>query len=186
MICIMRIIAGKHKGRQLFAPQGDHARPTADMVKQAMFTKLQFFVADASVLDLFAGSGAIGIEAISRGAKQVVFVDQNPLSTRCILQNLQTISESATVLQHHFLAAITQLKGQQFDLIVLDPPYNSQLYTDALNAIASSQLLAKGGIIVCEHSADYTIKTEHFDTTDIKKYGTKKLTYLTEKNNETI
>ncbi|MFA6859906.1 MAG: 16S rRNA (guanine(966)-N(2))-methyltransferase RsmD [Clostridia bacterium] len=174
----MRIIAGKYKGKTIDAPKGDHARPTADMVRQALFTKLQFFIGGKSVLDLFAGSGAIGIEAISRGATEVVFVDENPLSISCIKKNLEKITEKGLVLETNYAMAIKKLAGKKFDLIYIDPPYASNLYLPALRLIFERELLAPNGIVVCEHLASEEILPAKFFMFDQKKYGIKKLSYF--------
>lgn len=183
----MRIIAGKHRGRQLTSPEGDHVRPTADMVRQALFTKLQFFVPNTRVLDLFAGSGAMGIEALSRGASEVVFADVDIRSIRCIRQNLKQIKEeNATVINGDFEQVLKQIKGKQFDLIVLDPPYQANFYETALIKIKEYDMLSKNGIIVCEHAQEIEIQTKLFEIVDIKKYGNKKLTYLKASENEEV
>ena len=176
----MRIISGKFKGKPLKELKYDHIRPTADKVKQALFTKLQFDIPSSRVLDLFCGTGALGIEAISRGASEVVFVDKNPKSVSLTKENLKMIGSNAKVLCMPFDKAIQSLDGQ-FDFIFVDPPYKSELYETALRLIFEKKLLSENGIIVCEH-----LKTDKFDYSpfvvyDEKVYGIVMLTFL--KNN---
>lgn len=172
----MRIVAGKYKGRILFSPINS-ARPTLDKVKQAIFTKLQFDIEGKNVLDLFAGSGALGIEAISRGAKSVVFVDKDYKSIEIIKKNLKLINEQAKVLKCDFKTALCLFK-QPFDIIFLDPPYASNFYSDALKIIKEKKLLSKDGIIVLEIGEEYIVKQTEFEEFDKKNYGTVVVKYL--------
>lgn len=174
----MRIISGKYKGRVLQENHYDHIRPTTDKVKQALFTKLQFEIEGARVLDLFCGTGGLGIEAISRGAREVVFVDQNERSVSLTKKNLASINESARVVKSDAVKFLEREKGQ-YDLILIDPPYNSEVYEKIINVIYNNNLLAKEGTIVCEHSKQRPFSWEPFDVYDEKNYGTIALTYLT-------
>ncbi len=174
----MRVTAGKYKGRLLINNKYQHIRPTADIVKQALFNKLTIEILDAKVLDLFSGSGALGIEAISRGASEAVFVDADKRSVDYTKANLKNLGITAKVLHLSFDAALNLLKGQQFDIILLDPPYKSELYLPALELISKLNLLSDNGIIVCEHDKDYTLPLGDFRLLDEKRYGIKKLSYL--------
>ncbi len=174
----MRVTAGKYKGRVLIDNKYQHIRPTADIVKQALFNKLAFDVIDARVLDLFSGSGALGIEAISRGAKEVIFVDSDMRSVEYTKANLKKLGALAKVLNLPFDKALNSLKGKQFDIILLDPPYKSELYLPALNIIFDLKLLSENGVIVCEHEKDYILPLGNFQLLDEKRYGIKKLSYL--------
>ena len=176
----MRIIAGKYRGKVLFSPQTTKVRPTADMVKQALFTKLQFFVQDKTVLDLFSGSGALGIEAISRGAKNVVFVDKDRDSILLTRKNLNHIGETATILHRDYRSALESFNAK-FDLIIVDPPYASGVYDECLKIIREKNLLADDGIIVCEHDIKEKISDIYFEIFDEKRYGTVYLTYMQKK-----
>lgn len=121
----MRVIAGTARGRRLTAPPGDSVRPTSDRVREAMFNRLESLdmIRDAAVLDLFAGSGALGIEALSRGAASVVFVDEDSASIRSIKANLETLDMDATI--HRMNAArFIDSTTERFDLALLDPPYD--------------------------------------------------------------
>lgn len=173
----MRITAGKFKGRVLNKVPYSHIRPTADVVKQAMFNKLAFVLPGARVLDLFCGSGALGIEAISRGAGEVIFVDKDSRSVALTKDNLKNLGITASVLRAPFESALKTLTGK-FDIIILDPPYKSNDYTSALMLIEEYGLLAEDGIIVCEHDKHDKLDPLDYQVVDEKIYGLKCLTYL--------
>lgn len=173
----MRIISGKHKGRSLLAPKTEDIRPTLDIVKQAFFTKMQFEIMDAKFLDLFGGSGAIGIEALSRGA-DVTICDNNQKSIELIRKNLQLIDESCDV---QFVDYKKYLKttNKTFDLIYIDPPYeHTRAYESALRLIKQNTLIERDGCVVCEHFCDVKFDHEGFTLVDQKKYGTVILSYF--------
>ncbi len=176
----MRIIAGKFKGKPLKELKLDHVRPTGDKVKQALFTKLQFEIEGARVLDLFCGTGGLGIEAISRGAGEVIFVDKSAKSAALTRENLKTIKSDAKVYNVPYEKALEKVEGK-FDLILVDPPYKSGVYEDVINLIAERDLLAEGGTIVCEHAKEDEFSFEGYEIYDQKRYGTVKLTYLKNK-----
>ncbi|MBE7074362.1 MAG: 16S rRNA (guanine(966)-N(2))-methyltransferase RsmD [Clostridiales bacterium] len=172
----MRVIAGKYKGKPLRSPQSDNIRPTGDKVKQALFTKLQFFVVGSNVLDLFCGSGALGIEALSRGANKVVFVDKDRRSIMLTKDNLKSVNENQVVLNCNYDVALAKL-DQKFDLILVDPPYASGVYNNVLSLVYQHNLLSDNGYIVCEHPNDMIIDS-NFIIVDQKRYGTVTLSYL--------
>lgn len=174
----MRVDAGKYKGRRLLENKYDHIRPTTDKVRQALFVKLQFFVPDARVLDLFCGTGAMGIEAISRGAEKVVFVDKDARSVQMTKNNLKLLGIENKVFKCDALIFLERCT-EQFDLIILDPPYKSGLYEKVLSKISEKNLLADDGIIVCEHAKEDDFDYQGFVVQDEKRYGTIMLTYLT-------
>lgn len=174
----MRVVAGSKKGKHLLENNFEHIRPTTDKVKQALFTKLQFFVEDKRVLDMFCGTGALGIEALSRGAREVVFIDKNPKSVYLTKQNLKNLSLDAKVLTADALKILNANWGQ-FDLILIDPPYKSGLYKPALEIVDKFDLLAEGGVIVCEHAKSDEFDFSPFVKVDEKKYGDIILLYLT-------
>ena len=180
----MRVTAGKFKGRVLEQNKFDHIRPTADMVKQAIFNKIAFLVPGARVLDLFCGTGALGIEALSRGADEVVFVDKDFRSVALTRQNLAKLGVQAQVVKSDYLNALKYFKGlgKTFDIILLDPPYQSGVYQSCLEAICEYQLLEKGGMIVCEQSKDLSFDFSLFNLESEKLYGIKKVVYLTRKD----
>lgn len=177
----MRVISGKFKSKQLSSPTSDNIRPTGDKVKQALFTKLHFFVPDAVCLDLFSGSGALGIEAISNGAKQVVFVDKDRRSVALTKKNLQSVGVNAKVICADYKTALDILDNK-FDLILVDPPYKSGVYDDVMLKIAQKNLLNDDGYVVCEHPNELTIFAPDFELVDKKRYGTVTLSYYQLKN----
>lgn len=173
----MRIVAGKYRGKILFPPKDKTIRPTTDKVKQALFTKLQFDIQDAVVLDLFTGSGALGVEALSRGASKVYFVDKSKINLSIAKKNVESLNESGVFLCCDYEKALLSLK-EKFDLIILDPPYASDYYERALELIYKNNLLKENGIIVCEHDNTVSISQTYFEIFDNKRYGDIHLTYL--------
>ncbi len=144
----MRVISGEARGRKLKTPDSFDVRPTTDNVKESVFNILMNDVEGRKVLDLFAGTGQLGIEALSRGADSVVFVDKDPKSVSLVKENLQLCRFSAEVFRSD---AVSFLKsGRQYDLIFVDPPYDSELYDEVLPVINSFDLLTPGGIIIVE------------------------------------
>ena len=144
----MRVITGTARGRVLKELEGLETRPTTGKVKESMFSIIQFDIEGRRVLDLFAGTGQLGIECLSRGADSVVFIDQSREAVKIIKENLKACGLSAPVLQQE---ALSYLRGcGRFDLIFVDPPYDSGLYEPVLNVINSVDILSDGGIIVCE------------------------------------
>lgn len=148
----MRVITGTLRGRKLAEPQGLDIRPTADQVKEAIFNIIQGDVEGRSCLDLFAGTGQLGIEALSRGAKDCVFVDQSRTAVQLVRQNLQKCGLEQRVYQTDALRYLES--AEQYDLIFLDPPYHMGLYGEVLSRIKAFDKLRTGGIIVVESSAE--------------------------------
>ena len=144
----MRVITGTARGRKLKTPEDYEIRPTTDNVKEALFNIIQFDIEGRRVLDLFAGTGQLGIEALSRGAKSCVFIDESRDAVRIVKENLKTCGLNATVLQTNALDFLRG--GERFELIFVDPPYDAGLYEPVLKAINSVDKLSDGGIIVCE------------------------------------
>ncbi|MBR4627604.1 MAG: 16S rRNA (guanine(966)-N(2))-methyltransferase RsmD [Ruminococcus sp.] len=149
----MRVITGIARGRRLTAPEGLDVRPTADKVKEGIFSAVQFDIEDAYVLDLFAGSGQMGIEALSRGAKRAVFVDNSPRSINCVNENLRNtgLALHAEVINRDSYDFI-KMTGQKFDMIILDPPYHYG-HIAALLPYAAKKL-RQGGCIICEYERE--------------------------------
>ncbi|MEW6173057.1 MAG: 16S rRNA (guanine(966)-N(2))-methyltransferase RsmD [Bacillota bacterium] len=150
----MRVIGGLAKRRTLKAPPGRSIRPTAERVKEALFNILAAKIPDAVFLDLFAGTGGIGIEALSRGAARVVFVDRSSRALNLIRENLRRtgFSERAMVIPQDALTALSLLRrcGESFDVIYIDPPYGKGHESKALPSIASKGLLNPGGLVITE------------------------------------
>ena len=177
----MRVIAGKYKSRKLNEFKNPTTRPTLDRVKEGIFSKIQFLVSDATVLDLFSGTGGLGIEALSRGAKQVYFVDNNKIAFNLIKQNLHLLNEDMQpVLNINFDVALQKFKSEniKFDIVLLDPPFNKGLAHSAIDMILKLGLLNDNATIVYECDATEEIKTfEGLTEPEIKKYGTVKVLY---------
>ncbi|MFC2950217.1 16S rRNA (guanine(966)-N(2))-methyltransferase RsmD [Virgibacillus sediminis] len=173
----MRVIAGIHKGRQLKAVPGKSTRPTTDKVKEAVFQAMGPFFDGGAVLDLFAGSGSLGIEAVSRGMDQAVFVDKHPKAIQTIYENLKMLKleERAEVFRAEAFRAIqaASKRGLEFDLILLDPPYKKVDYGKLLNEILRLELISRGGIVYCEHDPADSPSDIHTEFSLLKKenYG---------------
>ncbi|MBQ3007691.1 MAG: 16S rRNA (guanine(966)-N(2))-methyltransferase RsmD [Clostridia bacterium] len=146
----MRVITGSARGMTLRTLEGDNTRPTSDKVKEAIFSAIQFEIEGRRILDLFAGSGQLGIEALSRGAKNAVFVDADKNAVKIIKENLAKtkLDSLATVAQTDSIAFLT-MTNQIFDIAFLDPPYETGLLQKALSKIDAS--IAEGGVVICEH-----------------------------------
>ena len=173
----MRVISGKAKGIQLQTPQGMLTRPTTDRVKEALFSILQFDLPGARVLDLFGGTGQLGIEALSRGARLAVFVEQSRKAQEMVRQNLLTtkLAEHSRVTA---MDAIAYLQGcrDTFDIALLDPPYHSGLLEKALPLLEPK--MSPGGVILCESALDEALppKVGAFQIKKEYRYGKIKLT----------
>lgn len=177
----MRVISGSARGKMLDAVPGQDTRPTTDRVKESVFNILQFRVAGAAVLDLFAGTGQMGIEALSRGAARAVFVDQAPRAIAVIEKNLAgaRVRAHAEVIRADYRRALERLRGQKFDIIYLDPPYGGALLNSALNAVELFDILSTDGIIICESSAeDSVICPDSLAVQKVYRYGTICLTAM--------
>ena len=153
----MRVITGTARGRRLKELQGRETRPTTDKVKESIFSIIQFDLEGRRVLDLFAGTGQLGIEALSRGAKECVFVDQRKDAVALVRENLELcrLTESARVRQGDALAYLKS--GERFDIIFLDPPYGSGLLEQALADITRFDICREHGIIVAESAAEQVL-----------------------------
>ena len=149
----MRVITGTARGRNLQAPDGQAVRPTSAMVKEAIFSIIQFEVAGARVLDLFAGSGQMGIEALSRGARECVFVDNSRESLGALRENLKSTGpwKNAKVVAGTVQSFLRGLGGEPFDIVFLDPPYSDELLEECLSLLSGHVL--EGGVILCEAGA---------------------------------
>ena len=144
----MRVITGTARGRKLMEPKDMTVRPTTDMVKEAIFSIVQFDVPGRRVLDLFAGTGQLGIEALSRGARECVFVDNSPASLALVRKNLEICRMQAPVIRSDALSYLENCG--KFDLVFVDPPYHGKLYDKILQNIFGFDILNDGGIILVE------------------------------------
>lgn len=154
----MRVITGTARGRKLGQLQGEDTRPTTDRVKESIFNIIQFDIEGRRVLDLFGGTGQLGIEALSRGAAHCTFVDLRREAVNLIRENLSLtgLADRAQVVQSDYLAYLTRAEGK-FDLVFLDPPYSAGLLEKALGAIANIDIMSGNGIILCESAADKSL-----------------------------
>lgn len=149
----MRVITGAARGRRLSAPEGLDVRPTTDKVKEAVFSAIQFNIEGAYVLDLFAGSGQMGIEALSRGAARAVFVDSSARAVKCINENLRTVKfERLSEVISRDSYDYIKLTAGMFDIIILDPPYRCGHIGNVLPFAAKK--LNPGGFIICEYESE--------------------------------
>ena len=169
----MRVISGKYKGRFLNGFNINGTRPTMDRVKESMFAMIQDYLKDAIVLDLFAGSGSLGIEALSNGASKCYFVDNNQMAIDTIKKNTIGIDDTVILKKDCFKAL--ENFDIKFDIILLDPPYHDNLINKTLKKIKYYNLLNEKGIIVCE--VEEEIKTDYKIIKE-KKYGSKKVIVL--------
>lgn len=180
----MRVIAGSAKRLQLKTPNGRDTRPTTDRIKETLFNMLAPDLYDCTFLDLFAGSGAIGIEALSRGARKAVFVEHDPRAAACIYENLRHthLEERAEVQKGDVLFALRQLEGREkFDFIFMDPPYGQDLEEKVLNYLSASTLLNKDALIIVEAALSTSfpyLQEGGYVLDKEKKYKTNKHVFL--------
>ncbi len=170
----MRIIAGEYKGRRLASPIDDRVRPTTDKVKEAIFSILTNEIYGANVLDLFAGSGNLGLEALSRGAEHCWFCDSSRDSIKLIRGNISycKADEKSTVLAGDFRKVLARITDQM-DIILLDPPYGKGMLSECFDLIEEYDILAENGLILAEHRKEEELPEEFGRFTKIKerKYG---------------
>lgn len=180
----MRIIAGLHKGRRLKPIKGNKIRPTTDRVREAIFSVLAERLAEASVLDLFCGSGALGIEALSRGASHATFVDKDFDAVKLVKSNLELVDEfsRSTILKGDVFRICERLgrEAVSFDVIFADPPYKTEFHDALVELVAANKLLAPGGVFVYETRPQFelTAPQGNFRETKIKNYGDTKVWFL--------
>lgn len=171
----MRIIAGEARGRRLFAPEGVETRPTADRVRESLFNILGARVPGAQVLDLFAGSGAMALEALSRGAAFAALCDSNRDAARVIERNiaLLRVEDRALLIRSDWREALARLRGRRFSLVFLDPPYRMlDAYARAIGALDEMDLLETDAAVVMEHAAKTPVAPpEGFEIYDERRYG---------------
>ncbi|MDD4110600.1 MAG: 16S rRNA (guanine(966)-N(2))-methyltransferase RsmD [Clostridia bacterium] len=187
----MRIIAGKFKGRKIDFVSNEKTRPTADMVREAFFCKIQFEITNSTFLDLFAGSGSIGLEALSRGAKIVYFVENDRKNYEIIKTNLKKLygedyenyakeqGQTIHLILSDFSKFLDNIKlnsGNKFDFVYIDPPYESEYYKLALEKLKNNKLITNESMVICEGRSPLTF--ENYKLISQKKYGIKILSYL--------
>ena len=173
----MRVISGSLKGRKIKGYDIDGTRPTMDRVKMSLFGSIQNYIQDAYVLDLFAGSGNLGIEAISNGAKRCFFVDNNHQCIKVIRENIKEfkIEDKSTSIEMDYCKAleIFKDKGYIFDIIFVDPPYKEHILLEILENVRNNHLLSKDGLIILEYNYEYANEVDGYTLLKKKKYGDK-------------
>lgn len=181
----MRVIAGTAKRIPLVTPEGLDTRPTTDRTKETLFNMIQPYLADCDFLDLFSGSGAIGIEALSRGAKETVFVENGKEALLCIKKNLEKtkLSSQATIMNGNVFDILDRLdkNKKQFDVIFMDPPYNKELEKEVLQKLDGSNLIKDDTLIIIEASLDTDfgyVEQTGFQIKQEKKYKSNKHVFL--------
>lgn len=189
-IVILRVIAGTAKGHKLKTVEGMSTRPTTDRVKESLFNILAPYLERTSVLDLFAGTGSLGIEALSRGAASAVFADKSRDSISVIRANLEhtKLLEKSKILQEDFLTALDSLfaGNAKFDIIMLDPPYNKNFIQDTLKNLTKNDIIKDGSIIAAEHDAREELpeRVGRLFRKMTRRYGDTALTFYVAGTNE--
>jgi len=175
----MKITSGRYKYRNIEIPRG--IRPTTEKVREAVFSMISAWIPDAEVLDLFAGSGAMGLEALSRGATRCTFVESNRQNQKVLLSNISNCGagEISRVIGRDYAAALSELAGAGkktvFDVVIIDPPYErTEYYDTALRLLQEYGLIDESSIVVCEHLYDNKLSDTYQNLSKIKekKYGT--------------
>ena len=181
----MRVIAGSARRIQLVTPEGKNTRPTTDRIKETLFNMIQDKLYDCRFLDLFSGSGAIGIEAISRGAKEAVFVEYDKAALETISINIDKtkFEEQTEVLSMDYMGALKLLTAREeaFDIVFMDPPYNQEFEKKVLEYLSASKILHKDTLIIFEASLQTDIKYVEilgYEIYKIKEYKTNKHIFL--------
>ncbi len=179
----MRVISGSARGKKLITSEGLDVRPTLDRVKESVFNMIAFDIPDACVLDLFSGSGSLGIETLSRGAGECTFVDKSAQSIDITKKNLEAthLVDLSSVINTDSIEFIKST-NKKFDIIFIDPPYESDLYDKSLKAIKESGILNDDGFIVLEYDTETTpdFSTHSFNIIKDKKYGRVKILIMKE------
>lgn len=177
----MRVVSGKYRGKKLKEFDLFSTRPTLDRVKESIFNLIQFDVADSVVLDLFSGTGALGVEAISRGAKLVHLVDNNKQAIKIIKENLKGIAEDYELFNCESLTFLNQTKVK-YDIVLLDPPYNTNLGLVSIEILLKNNLLNDNAIIIFETGLENNFEFDSCFDVVKKKYGSVLVYKLTKRN----
>lgn len=187
----LRVISGKARGLKLDSPKNQDVRPTTDRVKESLFNIINPYIRESNILDLFAGTGSLGIECLSRGAKNCVFVDKSKDSINIIKSNVKKarVENESTILNVDFKDAVKRLssQNQKFDVIFMDPPYYENMFIECLKIIDELNLLYEDGIIIVEHDTKdlFDESIGNLVKSRDKKYGNTTLTfYKLEAQNE--
>ena len=175
----MRIISGKYRGKEVFGYQLEGTRPTQGRIKESLFAMIQNEVGEAKVLDLFAGTGNLGLEALSNGARHCTFVDNNQKAVQTIKKNIHNLNiptDQHKVILSDYQAFLNQDK-ESYDVIFLDPPYRYTVLSELLNDLVTKEKITSGGIVVCEYEQGNLIESvQNLVQTKDRKYGYKRIT----------
>ena len=179
----MRIIGGTARGRTIIAPAGSKTRPTQDYVRESLFNIIRWDMPDARVLDLFAGTGALSLEAISRGAREAVLIDMDHAACAAIKKNMETsrLGAQCRLISRDYRMAVDALarEGKQFDVVFIDPPYKMENTGEMCAALYDKGLLADGFMIVVEHRRGMPpLLDERFEAYDLRRYGDTEITFV--------
>ncbi|MEG1510140.1 MAG: 16S rRNA (guanine(966)-N(2))-methyltransferase RsmD [Clostridia bacterium] len=176
----MNIVAGKYKGRKLVSPPTSEAvRPTSNMAREAIFNVLAPYIYETDCLDLFAGTGAMGIEALSRGAKSAIFVDKSKVSAQIIEKNCAFLEEKPLIVVRDYYDALDFLKHKKFDIVFIDAPYDMLVLPQILTFMKKNAMLNEDGFVCYEHSTN--AKVEIIDGCElfkVKKYGKASVSFV--------
>ena len=179
---MMRIISGSKRGKKLLSLEGDNTRPTLERVKQSFFNAIQFEISGTTVLDLFSGSGQLGLEALSRGAEFCYFNDSSKNACDIIQKNINACDfakiSQLTCKTHTDCVKIIKDRGVKLSLVFLDPPYNYNLVNDSLECLHSHNVLQNGALIVCETALSETVSHPSFKERKVYTYSSLKVTVL--------
>lgn len=182
----MRIIAGTAKGRIIKTRKGLETRPTLESVKESLFSIIHPYIENSNFLDLFSGSGSIGLEALSRGAKKAIMIEKDAEALKYIIENINTLGfeNSCRAYKNDVISAIEILgrKNEKFDIIFMDPPYKDEYCKKVLKAISKAKILNEDGLIICEHHLFENLEDELYDfkKSDERKYNKKVMTFYVE------
>lgn len=178
----MRIIGGTHGGRKIRSPEGKNTRPTTDFVREALFNILGSYVVESNILDVFAGTGAVGLEALSRGAQTATFIEKDPKAFLIIKQNLKDLNlqDKAFLIKDDALSALKNLdkKGQSFDIIFMDPPYNENHIKPCMEFLRKSTVLKNGDVLIVQYPKNESMDYEGFLLKKHKVYGRTALSFF--------
>jgi 16S rRNA (guanine966-N2)-methyltransferase len=182
----MRIIAGQYKGKKLAAGNDLTIRPITTKLKESVFNTLGDFITEKVVLDLFSGSGSFGLEALSRGAKRIIFVEQAPSSIKVLQENLNALSVPSDCFHIHFGDAHKFIHNNStgYELILMDPPFNFSYLQDFLDIVISRKVLAKSGMLVLHHEVSNPIQESSmaYDIFKQRKFGRNLISYILRKD----
>lgn len=183
----MRVISGTARGTNLNTLEGDNTRPTLDRVKESLFSIIQTLIPKSRILDLFAGSGALGIESLSRGAEYAVFCDKSYKASEILKKNIEKthFEEKSTIITKDYLKALEELKNEKFDIIFLDPPYKLNLVGKAVEKILELDILNEDGVIIVETDEEKrdldNLNKIKINIYDLRIYGRVRLIFLNRK-----